>query len=460
MIIKLGSAKEDITPGFIVPLAGYSCKDRFSGGIHDRLYARALAFLSGDKLFVLLQLDLLCLDAVCIGRLRDGIGRFGLSKDSLLVCCIHTHSGFGGMLDTTNGINREMVSLYGAYDQKIADFLVDNCLETIGAALADARKNSGGGAAGRGPDGKSPTGGSLAGKSPDEGSPVRIRMSRGSVKGLATNRHDPAAPCDNDLFLIEFLKADGKKIILYNLCCHPTALDARNRLISADFPGAALLEPDGSGPGLYDMALFVNGSAGDMSTRFTRTESSFAECERFGALVKKAVMETAGQGGKFETLEEARLEYRSINLKRAEVPGLEAAEQRLAEMRKNLEETKKSAAPHLVRKAESFVEGAEISLLKARYANPQRADETVPVETGLLSLNGQKILCVPLELFSSLALPLKRRKNVVFFGYANALLGYLADREAYDAMDYEALFSDFARGEGERYIEQLPGLIG
>ncbi|MDR2049246.1 MAG: neutral/alkaline non-lysosomal ceramidase N-terminal domain-containing protein [Treponema sp.] len=439
MMIRLGFAKKDITPDFPVHLAGYFSKDRFSEGIHDRLYARALAFLSEDKPFVLLQLDLLCLDALCIGRLREVIGRFGLLKDSLLVCCVHTHSGFGGMLDTANGMNREMVPLYGACDQTVVDFLTARCLDAIGAAIADARKTPEGGPA---------------------GDAVRIRMSRGSVKGLATNRHDPAAPCDDGLFLVEFLRADGKKILLYNLCCHPTVLNAHNRLVSADFPGAvaALLEREAlSGPGsgdpdAYDMVLFVNGSAGDMSTRFTRTESSFAECERFGALIRKAITETIGRG-EFEALEEARLEYRSVGLMRAEVPAPEAAEQRLAGMRKNLEETKNSTAdPRLVRKAESFVEGAEISLLKARY--PRRGDE-ISVETGLLSLNGQKILCVPLELFSSLAL---RRKNLVFFGYANALLGYLADREAYDAMDYEALFSEFARGEGERYMELLLGV--
>jgi hypothetical protein len=447
-MIKLGWAKQDITPDFSVPLAGYFCKDRFSEGIHDRLYARALAFLSDDKPFVLLQLDLLCLDALCIGRLREAIGRFGLSKNSLLVCCVHTHSGFGGMLDTAD--NREMVPLYGAYDQNVAGFLTERCLDAIGAAIADARNLFEGGRAGE--------------------NMVRIRMSRGSVEGLATNRHDPAAPCDNDLFLVEFLKADGEKILLYNLCCHPTVLNAQNRLISADFPGAvaALLESPGSGDSnVYDTVLFVNGSAGDMSTRFTRKESGFAECRRFGALIKKAVTETVD--GDFEILEEACLEYRRIELKRAEVPAPHAAEQRLAEAKKNLEKTKKDTAdPRLVRMAESFVEGAEINLLKARYSNPQSVEQAgaervggkpIPVETGILTLNGQKILCSPLELFSSMALPLKRRRRVEFFGYVNALLGYLADKKAYDAMDYEALFSEFAKGEGEYYIEQLELLL-
>jgi hypothetical protein len=45
------------------------------------------------------------------------------------------------------------------------------------------------------------------------------------------------------------------------------------------------------------------------------------------------------------------------------------------------------------------------------------------------------------------------------FGYANALHGYLADRAAYEAMEYEALSSPFTSGEGECYIEELEKIL-
>jgi hypothetical protein len=41
----------------------------------------------------------------------------------------------------------------------------------------------------------------------------------------------------------------------------------------------------------------------------------------------------------------------------------------------------------------------------------------------------------------------------------NELHGYLADREAYDGMEYEALSSEFKCGEGERYIELVSTLV-
>ncbi|MDR2049508.1 MAG: neutral/alkaline non-lysosomal ceramidase N-terminal domain-containing protein [Treponema sp.] len=436
MMVRLGFAKKDITPDFPVHLAGYFSKDRFSEGIHDRLYARCLAFTGGTKPVALLHLDLLFLDGFCVDRIRKSVESLGLAKDNLLVCCTHTHSGYGGFLDTGRGLSRAMVPLNGAFDERIAGFLAGKCFDAVSGALADAAAGS-----------------------------VSLGMNRGKIRGLSANRRDPALPCDDDLFIMEFFREDGKKILIYNLSCHPTVLDGTNRLISADFAGAAaaLLErvPAGaalSGPGNggYDLVLFINGSAGDMSTRFTRRESSFAECERFGALIRDAVAELSGGGS--AALEDLRLDYHRIDLKSAKIPDRAAAEENLARAKKNLEEVRgQTPDPGHIRKAESLAEGAEINLLKALYAEPP--GETIPVEAGILTVNGQTILCSPFELFSSLALGLKaRHPRVELFGYVNAVKAYLADRSAYDAMEYEALFSEFERGQGEYYVEKAAEL--
>ena len=63
------------------------------------------------------------------------------------------------------------------------------------------------------------------------------------------------------------------------MACHPTVLNGENLMLSADFPGA--LESCFADA---EMVAFVNGSCGDMSTRFTRRESSFAEMERMAQL--------------------------------------------------------------------------------------------------------------------------------------------------------------------------------
>jgi hypothetical protein len=454
--MKTGFSRRDITPDFPVPLAGYLV-NRVSRGVHDRLYARALAFdgreASGPV--VLLQLDLLNLDRICMDRIHEGIAAFGLRKDQLLVCAAHTHSGFGGIFDPGEGINRELEPLLGAPDPRLADLVVRESLSAVEEALGERVE-------------------------------TMVRIRRGVLEGLGTNRHDPDLPCDKSLLLIEFCRMDYKKILLYSISCHPTVLNGENLLLSADFAGAAAGKLEKSGPdpsppaelslsgkpgegvsvrpGGYDLVIFINGAAGDMSTRFTRNESSFEECDRYADLILGAIESL--KGGVFLPLEKVTLRYHTSGLRRAKIQDEKIAEARLEESRQALETLRqKEAVPEEIRRAESFVEGARISLLKSRHAGLNGGEtrsaggEEIPVETGILRVNTGVIVCVPFELFSTLALMLKREKQADVFGYANALHGYLADRESYDNMEYEALSSEFKRGEGERYIELVSALL-
>ncbi|MDR2470762.1 MAG: hypothetical protein LBD09_01465 [Treponema sp.] len=482
--MKLGFARKDITPPAGAPLAGY-LKDRVSTGVHDKLYVRALVFTGpgyppsaaggagaaggaaskggasapGDVAAAMLQLDLLNLDRLCVEKIRQRAAALGIGRDRLIMFAAHTHSAFGGIFDMNRGINRELRPLLGAPDPALVDLVVSQSAAALEEAL----------------------------KKPVE---TTVRIRRGILDGLGTNRRDPALPCDRDLLMCEFYRIDRKKILLYKLSCHPTVLNGDNLLISADFPGAlaSRLEdvPDG-----YDMAVFVNGAAGDMSTRFTRRESGFAECARYALLISEAL--AALREGVFLPLEKVFLRYHTIVLRRASPPDPAGAEERLAAAERALEAARESeaadpsaqaartadmertadradrAAPAVsarIRRAESLVEGARIAAARARARKKPKGrgraeGDEIPVETGILGINGETLVCPPLELFSTLALGLRegRERPADVFGYANDLLGYLPDRAAHEAGDYEALFSEFAPGEGERYIEQLAALL-
>lgn len=418
--MKMGFAAAAITPPLPCQMAGYAVF-REAKAVHDGLFARALAFREDGKApVVILGLDVLNLDELCMRALNDRLAQQGVERDRLLVCCTHTHASFGGIFDMERGINRAMPELLGEARPDLVEHLVKQSAAAVESALSDMAE-------------------------------VSVAMSRGAMeKRLATNRHATELPSDQSFFLMEFLRADGKKLLLYNLSCHPTVLNAENRLLSADFPGGvnARLRSE------YDMVLFVNGSAGDMSTRFTRRESSFEECERFAQIVCDKIKELRGQG-EFVPLTEFTLSYCTVELKEASVEALDAAQKSYDHALSNLEAVKAQTDDRAtVRKAESFVEGATVGLLKAKHL-PKSEQGEVAVQAGLLTVNGVKIVCSPFELFSTLALKLKGRKGVEMFGYVNALFGYLADRDAYDAGDYEALMGVFERGAGEAYIDAL-----
>jgi hypothetical protein len=422
----IGFASRRITPGIPCTLAGYAVQ-RPSEGVHDDLYARALAFRNDGRMpLLILQIDILHISKVCADPIRERLSTLGLKKENILIFAIHTHSAFGEIFDTPRVGGKESLSLPAERNQALVDLVIDGACAAAEEAMTHARHDRG----------------------------VSIRFLKGAVEGIGANRHDPAMACDKSLFAMEFLRSDGKRVLVYNLSCHPTVMSPANRLISADFPGAVnrLLSDR------YDQIMFINGSAGDMSTRFTRRESSFAECERIGGIAAVAITALAEGDAPFEALESIRAEFRSFTLKEAEIQDCGAVAERLAEAEKNLERIRAGGTAQEIRKAESFVEGARVALRRAQAFQGAKAGE-IPVDAAILRVNNRTILCSPLEVFSVLALPLKEKTGIEMFGYANTYLGYLADRAAYDNGDYEALMSRFAPGEGEHYIEQAASLF-
>ncbi len=421
---KLGYAVRDITPDMPCFLAGYA-HTRACAGVHDPLYARALVFAeTGRAPVILLQLDLLNLDNLSYARLLERLQPLGIQKEQLLICCSHTHSAFGGIFDTEHGINRELKNMLGEQNEVLLNFLTERCAAVIKAAQEKMHE-------------------------------VKARVFQGTITGVGTNRHAADIASDTGLFAIEFFLDNGEKLLLYNLSCHPTVLGANNKLISADIPGAvnAKLQTE------YGSVVFINGSCGDMSTRFTRKESSFSECDRLADLIVAKLKMFTASAAPSRSLPGVSLRYRTICLEEAPVEDYETATEKLRQAEQHLESVKQSTDdPKAIRIAESFVEGAMINQIKSQYCEPSASPE-IAVEAGFLSLCGRTVVCSPFELFSSLALQLKHDVAVEMFGYVNALNGYLADSEAYDSMEYEAVSSRFKQGQGERYVALVRALL-
>jgi len=419
----MGFALRPITPGIPCRLAGYATV-RPAEGVADELYARALALDGADGLIVILQLDVLCVDELFIGLVEERLKVTGIKRDDLLVFCSHTHSSFGGIFDVSDSLNAQLVELFGEANPGLLDMLAESSAQVITEAIGNKRETG-------------------------------VCILKDTIIGVATNRHSPEELCDRDILVVDFQRDDGKRVLLYNLSCHPTVLDKNNKLLSADFTGYAGKYLSGH----CDMSVFINGSAGDMSTRFVRRESSFDECGRIGGIIGEKVLEMLTAEQQYAPLESVSLTYHNLSLKQAVMDDPYEAERKLRTTEENLRAVMAGTDdPSLIRKAQSYVEGASINLMRSRGSQAGRLSE-VPVRVGILTLNGNKIVCSPFELFSTLALLLKSRTQAEMFGYANAYRGYLADVRAYESMEYEALFSDFAAGQGEVYIEKVLELL-
>jgi hypothetical protein len=218
--LLVGAAKVDITPESPLALSGYPDPEtRISEGIHDRLYARAIAFKNGGKRLVLVSCDLSGFQYTpAYFYQKEIFAKFDLKPDELFLCGTHTHSG--PMLFLSKTYPHPNTSTY-------TEGLRAKLRDAVGRALnaaAPARIAAGIGqspiAVNRRlplPDGQtSPSGG-------------RVTMGR-----------NPDGPVDREVQVLKIARRDGVPIAsIFDYACHSRSLRAANKLISGDIFGIA-----------------------------------------------------------------------------------------------------------------------------------------------------------------------------------------------------------------------------
>ena len=273
-----------------------------------------------------------------------------------------------------------------------------------------------------------------------------LTIARGNIENVGTERHDPKLPGDNSLLIFLFKRNDGREILLYNYACHPTVTGPGNLMISGDFPYAVERDLD------YDMVMFVNSCAGDISTRFTRQSSGFEQVEIYKEIIVRQIKEALKAPvyqGAFEFVEMKRC---PITLPIKKVRPVEEEKAALANYEAQLAEAvalKKDALT--LRLLSTYVEGAKMAV---SLADALKESENIHAHFTMMNLQGITIAVVPGELFSSLGVLLKK-EGIEIFGYGNGYYLYLADKVSYDNMVYEAMSSPFERGLGEFLADEI-----
>ena len=92
--MRAGFAKSDITPRVGVELCGFGpYVHRYSIGVRDRLWARAMVVEQQDGIFALISCDLAGLNREIIRSIQNLLSPEGFESSNVFVCCSHTHSG-------------------------------------------------------------------------------------------------------------------------------------------------------------------------------------------------------------------------------------------------------------------------------------------------------------------------------------------------------------------------------
>lgn len=411
--MRIGFAKREITPPVGTLLGGYAGY-RPCSGIHDPLYCKAVVLEQEGRLYALAVLDLMCVDEPLYLHIADAVADLGISREQLIVSAIHSHAAPRGVVfgeGVLAGINCEPEDGEPEF-RAYTEFVIGQARDAIRQALESLEA-------------------------------FQVRTARGKTPTVGSERHTGKEPGGN-LTVLQFRTESGKDLILCNFPCHPTVTNAANLLVTADFAGT-MEEKLGA-----DMAVFVNGAAGDISTRFTRRESSFAECQRLGAVGAEAVLSLISQE---EYREPAPLKgIRSdVTLKARPVERVETAKGKLEETEKGWKQAEAAGEdPTRVRLLKSLAEGAWVSL---EFAQKLQGVTELSLPVTVFRFCGMDFVTVPGELFSTL-----QPEDSSVIGYANGYFRYIAGEDAYEAGYYEAMASIAARGQGEvlnHHMKQL-----
>jgi len=390
-LLKAGAAQVDITPAPGIPLTGFISRLGPSTGIHDPLFARALALDTGGQQVMLITCDLLALDAPFVSAARAAIwDATGMPENKIMITCTHTHSGPATIF------LRDCGEVDTPYLDRLRLRLVDAAQEAL-SNLHEAVVGAG----------------------------------RGQVNKGVLNRRQPGTPTDPDLDVISFQDEAGKYLaILVNYACHAVCLDHTNRLISADYPGylARKLQEQ-----THAVVLFTNGAAGDTNP------------ERMGSY---AFAEDLGDALAAETLRLlAALEYRdtaalrvageTLDLPLQLPPPSAELKRKVFEYRQQWVEAEADGDVLKSKMHKAMLGWAEATLAGVLRGN---VPTFVPAELQGFCLGDFGLVGIPGELFSELGKEIKSSpsvRQVTVLGYANNDIGYIPTHQAYARGGYE-----------------------
>ena len=244
----------DITPPLEMKytLGGYGERmNKPAQGIHDPIWAKALALQKGDKKYLIITLDLLGIPSNLNNDLLKRIQGMGWSLENMMLLPSHSHGSLEmAALNSKNLLNNPNL---GIFQPELLEFVLTK-LELL---VRDADKNY---------------------------QPVKIGTGSRLLEGLNRNRRkDP--DIDKELIVTRIDLENGKPLaVLVNWTAHPTFLGGEDMLVSAEWPGylqTNLQNLIGKGVNV----MYFNGSEGDQSTVLNSDKKGYDKIEIYGKII-------------------------------------------------------------------------------------------------------------------------------------------------------------------------------
>jgi neutral ceramidase len=407
-----GVAKTDITPTKNVWMDGMIRAHR-SEGVHDPLYARAMALANSDDLasaYVVVSVDICGLRTEESLRVRQtASARCGIPAAQIIVAATHSHSG------------PATVGFLNDSEPEYTEELIDKLVTLIA------------GAAGRL---QSVTIGCGSGREETISHYRRLLAKDGHVvmnwePYPAEQIVGPLGVIDPEVGVLAARGKDGRMVgLLFNHAGHPNTLSGDSYLLSAEYPGLAerLLEAEFGGT-----AIFINGAQGTMDIDGLR-DRDWEGMERIGKALAVAVSATvkgidlAGLCDPLDRQRPARSESLRGGSIAYTVPARRITEAEWDWAQKILAQTGG--------KVQAMADGVGDDYKAVLYRNlrvVQRQQPDIALSQSCFAIGDCALLSFPGELYTEIGQAIKAAspfKHTYIIGLANGHIGYVPTRKA------------------------------
>lgn len=405
--MQIGFSSVEITPPLGVELGGYGFyPERRAQKVLDPLYARAVCFSSGGKAAVIVNCDLVGLDAVTVKNTRQLIhSECGTEISDILLLSIHTHTG------------PAMPSLTGCGE---AD---PEYMRTLPGLLAKAAKAA----------------------TENQREVRQAEYFTAPIQPVGFNRARKGGPADNKVKGILFTFERGRPLALISHGCHPVTLGPA-REISADFPGRAVQYLYKAG---FD-GVFLTGFCGDLdpvSNAACWGSGTEETIDEYGKRLAEDFIKNIEQGSVMKDLSLSTCEI-TMKLKLQRLTAEDIAAWLAGAV------SRRSQEPGYYKAVEAWAEKTN-EMLRLRE-DPYTETLTVQV----ITIGNYRIAGFPAEVFCSLGSDIEKafpEGNIMLLGNANAVSRYIPDSYDIAHNGYAASKScvvyqtlPLVHGEGER----------
>lgn len=420
-----GASKVTIVPPFPTHMGGFGDRMQTFEGVHDEVYARALALSDGTTNLILIGTDMMALQDELVRLARISIEKeTGVPADHILISSAHNHSSPSYYQKVRKG----------EAHPPLEGYLVKQFTQAAVEAFANRV-------------------------------PARAGFRAGELRGASSNRQQGNQDViDPQVGVLRVEEAEGRKVIavLYNFTAHPVILGSRNLLLSGEYPGQASRTIEEA---IGGVAIFTQGACGDVTIH--RSGDPFLEIVRVGNVLAGEVIKTAAF---IRGTEDVRLGAASkkLALEPKAIPPRAEVEKSLALNEQKLEAMESQGGQSQIErqlKNKIRLEKALITQAKAREKGTADVPDHYDAEVQVLRIGDVIFVAVPGELFVEYALEMRHRvgqtldKSLVLVGYANGYLGYIVTPRAMETGGYEASVARVAVESGRRIIEAAMELV-